>query len=56
MIVYHNNYIIKVTERKWTFINKNVPQISRFTSTKPLQYFTISIITLGCPVNPVDDF
>ena len=26
------------------------------TSTKPLQYVTIAIITLGCPFNPVNDF
>ena len=29
---------------------------SSFTGTKPSQHVTITIIIIGCPVNPVNDY
>ena len=38
------------------FHKSEVPQTFSLTSTKPLQYVTITEITIGCPFNPVNDF
>lgn len=43
-------------ERKLTFTNQTKAQSLSLTNTKPLLYVTITIITLGCPFNPVNDF